>query len=907
MTNVLSFAILGIGIGGVYALVGQGLVLVYRGSGVLNIAQGTFAAAGAYLFYDLTNNAGWGSLPGVITAIAAVTVLGAVVHVVIMRKLATAAPLVRLIASLGLFVALQQAFALRYGSDVLVAPSILPQASVHILPDVRIGADRLIILSIAIAVSAALSLWFRYARVGLAISAMAEEQVTAASLGWSPLRLGALTWGLGAALAALAGIMIAPISGLDPVTASFVVVPALACALVGGFRSFWLTLAGGIVIGVAQSIASYYLNGSGWTTAVPFIVIVGMLLFRGRALPSRGEIAERLPRVTAGRVRWPGVLSAVAVGIVLVFVLPPVWADGITTTLEFALVLASVVVVTGFAGQLSLAQFALAGVGALVAARIVMAGLPYELAIVCAALACIPIGMAVGIVALRTRGASLAIATLALGLIIQGLVLQSTALTAGQNGLNTGFIKLFGVSVYPVAHSQRYAFVLIVVTALVCVALANLRRSTVGRRLVAVRGNERAAAALGVSVMHAKLYAFAVAASIAGLAGSFFAFRTNLLTFDIFSVQQSINVIALIVIGGVGYASGPVLGSIVAAGGVFAVAVSQWFGADISQALVIASGITVITLVMTNPDGLAAANEALARRIARRVGQRAVRRPGRRRPAAPPPAGTLSEVAPMPLVVRGLQVRYGGVRAVDDVSFEVSPGTVVGLIGPNGAGKTTLIDAVSGFVSYRAAEIRLGPGSLQGLPPHRRAARGLSRTFQAVELFEDLTVRENLLVAAYAPRARDWLIASAWPKSAALSAEALLVVDMLSLRDELDLEPGQLSLAKRRLAAVARSVVRWPSVLMLDEPASGLTVQEAQRLATMIRQVASACGIGILLVEHNVEVVMSAADRVIAMEFGKKISEGTPSQVRRDPEVLRAYLGTSEAQVQPAVIEDSAG
>lgn len=261
----------------------------------------------------------------------------------------------------------------------------------------------------------------------------------------------------------------------------------------------------------------------------------------------------------------------------------------------------------------------------------------------------------------------------------------------------------------------------------------------------------------------------------------------------------------------------------------------------------------------------------------------------------------------MPLVVRGLQVRYGGVRAVDDVSFEVSPGTVVGLIGPNGAGKTTLIDAVSGFVSYRAAEIRLGPGSLQGLPPHRRAARGLSRTFQAVELFEDLTVRENLLVAAYAPRAWDWLIAAAWPKSAALSAEALLVVDMLSLRDELDLKPGQLSLAKRRLAAVARSVVRWPSVLMLDEPASGLTVQEAQRLGTMIRQVASACGIGILLVEHNVEVVMSTADRVIAMEFGKKISEGTPSQVRRDPEVLRAYLGTSEAQVQPAVIEESAG
>jgi branched-subunit amino acid ABC-type transport system permease component len=312
MTEFLRFALLGVGAGGLYALIGQGLVLIYRGSGVLNFAQGTFAAAGAYLFYALSQQAGWPTIPSIALVVVGMTIFGALVHLVVMRKLTGATPFVRLIATLGMFIAVEQGIVLKWGSDPLVLPSFLPSNPVSLGSGIAIGEDRLIVLGLVLAISLALAAWLRFARTGLAISATADDPTAAAALGWSPIRLGALTWGLGTGLAAVGGILLAPISGLDPRTLALVVVPALAGALVGGFRSFSLTLLGGLLVGVAESLTSFYVTAPGWSSSVPFIVIIAALLMRGRALPQRGQLIERLPRVGSGRInlRWAAGVSA---------------------------------------------------------------------------------------------------------------------------------------------------------------------------------------------------------------------------------------------------------------------------------------------------------------------------------------------------------------------------------------------------------------------------------------------------------------------------------------------------------------------------------------------------------------------------------------------------------------------
>jgi sulfate-transporting ATPase len=877
----LRFALLGVGAGALYAMIGQGLVLIYRGSGVLNFAQGAFAAAGAYLFYDLTENVGLPAAAAVPIALFAAAALGALAHVVVMGRLRAAGPFVKLIATLGMLVALEQAIVMRYGTDPLVAAPFLPASSISLGGGIGLGVDRVIILGIVVAISIALTVWLRVARTGLAVSAVAEDAEAAAALGISPLAIGALTWALGCVLAAAGGILLAPISGLDPSTLTFVVIPALASALVGGFRSFGLTLLGGLAIGIAASLTSYYVSAPGWSQAVPFAVIVLALALRGTALPDRGALIERLPRVGSGEVHLRWVAAAAGAAAMAIAVLPPVWTDGVTASLEVALVCASIVVVTGFAGQISLAQFSLAGVGALVAARVVVDGGPYWLALLAGAMVTVPIGVAVGLPALRTRGSSLAIATLGLSLVIQSLVLADQAWTGGLNGLQVGYIHLFGVDVDPILHSGRYATVLVVVVALVLLGVANLRRSPLGRVMLAVRGNERAAAALGANVAAVKLYAFAVAAGIAGLAGGFIAFRTNLLTFDNFNAEQSIRVIALTVIGGVGFACGPLVGAVYAAGGLFAVAVAQLFGADIGNVLVLSSGLLTMLVVVRAPDGLA--GSVRARRSSRSRGPAV-------QPAAPS-ASELPRARGAALVVEGLSVSFGAVRAVRDLSVTVEPGTVVGLIGPNGAGKTTLIDAVSGFVPCRAGRLSLGARSLGRMSPYRRARCGLGRTFQSGELFEDLSLFENLFVGACALRPRDWIGACLHPSEVRLDANAELVVELLALWAGLGARPAHAPLSTRRLAAIARSVVRWPSVLLLDEPAAGLSPARARDLAVLVRRLADEAGLGVLVVEHNVEFVFGCSDRVVAINFGEKIAEGAPAEVRRDRAVIDAYLG----------------
>jgi sulfate-transporting ATPase len=245
------------------------------------------------------------------------------------------------------------------------------------------------------------------------------------------------------------------------------------------------------------------------------------------------------------------------------------------------------------------------------------------------------------------------------------------------------------------------------------------------------------------------------------------------------------------------------------------------------------------------------------------------------------------------LAVRGLTVRFGGTVAVDSVDLDVNPGEVVGLIGANGAGKTTCIDAITGFVRPTAGTVELGGLRIESWPAYRRARRGLTRSFQSLELFDDVTVRENILAATDRRDRKSLFFEPLFPREANLPPAAVAAIQDLELAADLERKPDELPYGRRRLVAIARAIAAQPSVLLLDEPAAGLSDAESAEVSRLIRRLADEWGIGILLVEHDMSVIMGTCDRVAVLEFGRLIAMGTPDDVRGDSAVRQAYLGPS--------------
>ena len=264
---------------------------------------------------------------------------------------------------------------------------------------------------------------------------------------------------------------------------------------------------------------------------------------------------------------------------------------------------------------------------------------------------------------------------------------------------------------------------------------------------------------------------------------------------------------------------------------------------------------------------------------------------------APLPPAEIEPVPPATLSLTGLTVRFGSVVALDDVAMEVRPGEVVGLIGPNGAGKTTLIDAVTGFVSVSGGSISLDGRRIDGLNATKRARLGLRRSFQSLELFEDVSVEENIRAGSdLVASSMSWVTDLFWPGHHDLPPTAVAAVREFELEPYLDNTPDELPYGRRRLVGIARTVASGPSVVMLDEPAAGLDERESADLARLIRRLAEERNMAVLLVEHDVALVMSTCDRVVVIDFGRVIAEGTPAEIRGSELVRDAYLGPPEVE-----------
>lgn len=898
--------LLGLGTGGVYAALALALVITYRASGVVNFATGAVALYVAYTYAGLrrgellvpipglpkTVDLGQelGLAPAAALALVVAALLGALLYLVVFRPLRDAPPLARAVASLGVLVVLQGVLAIRQGTNPVNVAALFPTERWE-LGSVIVLSDRFYLAVTVVGLALLLAAGFRFTRFGLLTRATAESQTGAFVSGASPDRIALANWMIGAVIAGVAGILIAPVSPLTPVTYTLFVVPALAAAVVGRFQYLVPIVAAGLAIGMLQSEAlalaarHSWMPQTGSAELVPLIVILLALVVVGAEMPVRGGLVrQRLGRAPRPRsLALPTVVGAGA-GLLALLLTAGTWRAAVIGTFIAAILGLSLVVVTGYAGQVSLAQLALAGTAAFTLSGLTQSWeIPFPLAPLLAALVATIIGVVVGLPALRFRGLVLGVVTLALAYAIEAVWFRNADIVPS-SGARVTPPSMFGVDLGIGAGREfpRIQFGLVCLATLVAVAwgVAALRRSALGSAMLAVRANERSAAGVGVNVVRVKVLSFALASFIAGLGGSLLAYRRGVVTYDSFTAIGGLALLSTAYLAGVTSVWGGLNAGLLAGTGIVFVALDRWV--ELGAWFNVISGVLLIVTLITNPEGVAAAGHKLAHRWARwtagwRAGDAGTGGPAvAAEPVAVAPAAPAEGAAA--LRIEHLTVRYGGVVAVNDVSLRVGSGTIIGLIGPNGAGKTSVIDAVTGFAPATGT-VELGGRRVDGLAPHARVRAGLGRTFQSLELYDDLSVEENVSVAALGGRQAD--------RRAAV-ARALASVGISALRER---PAGQLSQGERQLVSIARACVAEPAVLLLDEPAAGLDSDESIWLGERIRAM-STSGAALLLVDHDVNLVLGVCDHVYVLDFGVIIAEGPPDEIRADRTVADAYLGT---------------
>jgi sulfate-transporting ATPase len=909
----LQLALTGLAVSASYAMLSQSIVVVYRGTGVPNFAAGAFGMFGGYVFYDLWPGTGVPWPIALIASLLGCAAIGVAMHLVVMRRLRTASTATKVIATLGLMTllsALADQYFAPYGA-VRAVPTFLGNGSLHLPGQLSVSSEQLWLVALSVLLTVGLVVLQRRTRFGLATSAVCENEAVAAGMGWSPDFIAAANWAIGGAISGLAIILLAPIAGMSPTDLTLLVVPALCAALIGRFDSVVLALVGAFVLGIGESEVGLVTSASGWSEAAPLILIIILLLVRGEGRGDRSEVPQRLASAGSGRVGIAAGVCAVVAAVALL-ALPVGWLGAVTATLLLSIGLLSMVVLTGYAGQLSLAQYGLAGVSAyavaLLSARF---GVPIWLAIAAAVVVTVCLGMIVAAPALRSRGVTLAIATLSLVVVIEDLLLTNPNAAAWLGYHTIPQLSIFGLSLNPLQHPRSSGLFILVVFVLASLVVTNLRRGAMGRRLLAIRANPQAAASIGISPTSAKMYAFAVAGGLAAVCGALTEARFSYPDFSLFSTSSSITLVLQATLGGIGWIAGALTGGLAAAGGV----ANKALGLVISPSnwLDVITAVIFLLVIVQSPDGAVPLQVQQMRWLAARwkgpiARDRAAggtasggtaRLPRRgRRPSADAFTRSVElgriltgRKEPVALEVEDLTVIFGSVRAVDGVSLSVRPGEIVGLIGPNGAGKSTFIDAVCGYTQPAAGHVALGGREIGRLRPARRAKLGLVRAFQQLELFEDMTVGENLLTASERPRWWRGVADLVWPGTAITTEAARLAADTFGLWEFTSRTPRTLDHGRRRLLGVARAFAADPAIVLLDEPAAGLDARERREFAGLLRTVATEWRIGVLLVEHDVNLVFGVCDRVVALVNGAVVAEGVPGQVRRNDSVRTAYLG----------------
>ncbi|MEA2614541.1 MAG: hypothetical protein QOE72_324 [Chloroflexota bacterium] len=894
---VLQGAILGTGTG----LLAVGLVLTYRATRAINFAYGAIGGVGAALAVGLHLGHGLPWLLAVPLAVAVGVAVGGAVERLVIRRFRDAPRLVLTVATIGLAQLLGGVELLipqLLGTNSLVGGFETPLNRLQLAVDpIILTGNDLLILAVVPVVLAALCWFLLRTEAGMAIRGIAENADRARLLGIPVGRLSLLVWLVAGGLAALTATLTAPGQGLtiDAAAGATLLLPALAAAVVADLESLPAAFAVGVGLGVVDQVVRWNVDKQATETVVFLAVIMVALLVRHRRTSrvdadlSSWSITSGARPVAAALRRLPEVrlaraltLAAVAAAALLLPALAtPSQLDQASIWLVYGLVAISLVVLTGWGGTVSLGQMGIVGVGALVAGNLISRwNVDLFLALTGGAIAGGLVALLVGLPALRVRGLFLAVTTLAFAVAVDSFFLNPANF---RTLMFADFERPVLWQRFDLRSERALYLVCLGVLVLTVLLVHGLRRARSGRALIAVRDNQRAAAAIAVPTVRTRLTGFVVAGVIAGVAGALHATVLRSIGFHTYETSLSLLVFSMAVIGGLGSIGGALSG----------VALVELSGFLFPRLQLIITGAGMLVVLLVIPGGLAEAAERTRDRalalVARRRGidltRAADASSAEAHPVhAPAVAAAGGGARPALLHCHGVDAGYGSLQVLFGAELAVAEGEILALLGTNGAGKSTLLRAVAGLLDISAGRIEFDGAAVHG-HAERLAGRGLALMPGGRGVFPGLTVAENLRLAC-------WLLRS--DRAAVDTATERCLGLFGALRARIGVRAGELSGGEQQMLSLAMALATGPRLLCIDELSLGLAPTVIGQLVETVRDIHRG-GTTVVVVEQSVDVALQLAERAVFLEKGHVRFSGPTAELTRRPDLLRAvFLGRQQ-------------
>ena len=909
MSEFLPFVIIGLVTGSVYGLAGTGLVLTYKTSGIFNFGYGSLAALTVFIFYFLHSQHGmaW-PLAGAICLLVVAPIEGVAMEY-FSRILENASATLKVVSTVGIILVVVNVGTLWYGNTAVNFPPYFSQSTVEI-GGVFVTWNQIIVFIIACVVPALLYYFLRYVRLGVAMRGVVDNPDLVSMTGESPIRVRRWSWIIGMFFVSLAGLLLAPNLSLNALIITLLVVQAFGSAAFGYFSNLPLTFAGGLAIGVIAALSSKYVTTfpalSGLPVGLPFIILFIVLIVMPRArlaerrVTRAAQVRKSYYAPTRVRLVWAGLIVAV-----LCFIPQlsgsylSIWSSSLIDIILFL----SLGLLVRLSGQISLCHYAFAAIGAAAFCHFTDDWhIPWLAALLLAGLLTVPVGALIAIPAIRLSGVFLAIATYGFGLLLEQMFYTTGSMfgptTSGLPSPRPD-ISIGGWQLYT---DNGFYYVLLIAALITVALLVFIQKGRMGRLLGALADSPIGLSTHGASTNVIRVTIFSITAGIAGIAGALFGSLYHFAAGVDYASFNSLTLVVLVVI-------------IVAGDPWWAVMAA--FGFNIFPGYVNVNNITTYTGILFGVSAMMWPYTATKVQSFPKWLARILDRLGGRKPALE--AGEIEEqviaatgMATMTAIpttevaraaaagsaegleVKNLVVHFGGIHAVQGVTLSAPLGHITGLVGPNGAGKTTMFNVCSGITKPTEGGVSFRGRDITALGLAKRSRLGLGRTFQRPELFNSLTVRENLALGREASLAGANAITQlitprgdrAVVKKAIDEAVALTGIGPL-----LPLQAGLLPIGQRRMVELARCLAGPFDMLLLDEPSSGLNGFETQRFGQILLTVAAQRGAGILLVEHDMELVRQVCENIYVLDFGLLIFEGSPNEMMASPVVRSAYLG----------------